>query len=60
MEPLIEKSKSSPSVKKGGSLNEDAGSDGDETDSRHGTTLDNVSFPIQLIRKIHKQNFSNE
>lgn len=43
MEPLIDKkSKSSPSVKKNGSLNEDAGSDGDETDSRG--TFNHVSF----------------
>jgi len=54
MEPLIEKkSKSSPSVKKGGSLNEDAGSDGgDEADSRFGSTVDNVSFLIHSIRKV--------
>jgi hypothetical protein len=43
MEPLIDKkSKSSPSVKKNGSLNEDGGSDGEETDSRE--TLNHVSF----------------
>jgi hypothetical protein len=55
MEPLIEKkSKSSPSVKKGGSLNEDAGSDGDEADSRFGSTVDNVSFLSNLF-----ENYSN-
>jgi hypothetical protein len=49
MEPLIDKkSKSSPSVKKNGSLNEDAGSDGDETDSRG--TLNQVSFLLSNSR----------
>jgi len=52
MEPLIDKkSKKSPSVKKGGSLNEDGGSDGEE-ESRFGTTVDQVSILFQAIRKI--------
>lgn len=47
MEPLIDKNTQSSThvpVKKNGSLNaEENGSDGDETDSQNGVTVDNVS-----------------
>ena len=47
-QPLIDKNTQSPNhvpVKKNGSLNnEDNGSDGDETDSQNGNTVDKVSL----------------